>query len=174
MLEWAAWNGVGFVGALFVGSVIEWAAHRFILHSDKIVKFAYRLHDTWHHNYFKADETYTASLTDSADKWRLDHILFVPRDYLLFILVTAPLWLGAEFVLGVPIAFGGSLATLTGLQMFNSLHFRFHCPSDTWFQRTRYFNFLKEHHRLHHEDQTKNFNVHFLPIADILLGTFRK
>ena len=173
LTQYVLWNLVGFVGAFFIGSFIEWTVHRFIMHRN-VVKFIYQLHTTWHHNYFKADETYTASLTDPADKWRLDHVLFVPRDYLLFVLATGPIWLGVEFTLGAPVAFGGILATVTGLQMFNSLHWRYHVPRDTWFQRTWAFRFLKEHHRLHHEDMTKNLNVHFVPIADFLLGTLKR
>lgn len=160
------WQAIGFAGALVANSFVEWFAHRFILHSKKIVGFAYELHDVSHHGMFGADETYHA-----LDDHMRGHITFVLRDYVMFLLVTAPLWVGAELLIGRPVLFGGVLATLAGLQAFNSFHFRFHCPSDTWFQRTKFFQSLKEHHRIHHRDRTRNFNVFSFPLADILLGT---
>jgi len=160
------WNLAGFAGALVANSFVEWLAHRFILHSKKIVGFAYELHDVSHHGMFGADETYHAQ-----DENMRNHITFVPRDYVMFLLVTTPLWVGAELLLQRPVLWGGILATLVGLQAFNSFHFRFHCPSDTWFQRTMFFRSLKEHHRIHHRDKTRNFNVFFFPLADWVLGT---
>ncbi len=165
------WNLVGFLGAFVVNSFVEWGAHRFILHSDAILKFAYQLHDVQHHNYFKADETYKADPVAEEDKWRMEHIDFVPRDYLLFILVTSPIWLAAEFLAGVPLAFGGAMATLAGLQLFNSMHHRYHVKGDSWFQRTWFFRFLCEHHRIHHAYKNRNLNVATFPLADLCLGT---
>lgn len=163
------WNVAGFWGAFFLNSFIEWASHKFILHSNKIVKFAYELHDREHHVLFNGMDTYHAQNEDVKK-----HVAFVPRDYILFLLVTAPIWVVSEFIVGRPIFIGGVLATLAGLQLFNSLHWRYHVPSDTWFQRTRFFRYLKEHHRKHHSDTSCNYNVNFFPIADWVLGTLRK
>jgi hypothetical protein len=160
------WNTVGFAGAFLLNSFVEWGAHRFVLHSKKFVKFAYELHDRTHHVIFGADESYHAQTEDAKN-----HITFVLRDFILFLVVTTPLWIGAELLLHRPILIGGILATLVGLQMFNSFHLKFHLPSDTWFQRTWFFRFLKEHHRVHHADTTRNYNVAFFPIADWVLGT---
>jgi len=172
-MEYLFWNLAGFGGAFVFNSFVEWGAHRFILHSNAIVKFAYKLHDVQHHNYFKGDDTY-AWRGSEEDRWKLDHVAFVPRDYLMFMLLTAPVWLAAEWLLGVPVALGGALATLSQLQLFNSLHWRFHVPKDTWFQRTWFFRFLCEHHRLHHVNPRCNLNVSFLPLADLCLGTLRR
>jgi hypothetical protein len=168
-LGYAIWNLYGFLGAFLINSFVEWGAHRFFLHSPKIVRFAYDLHDRTHHVLFGADETYHAQNPEMES-----HITFVFRDYILFLLVTTPLWIGAELLINRPVLIGGVLATLTGLQLFNSLHLRYHLPSDTWFQRTWFFKFLKEHHRLHHGDTATNFNVAFIPIADFCLGTLAK
>ena len=165
-LWYLGWSALGFLGACLVNSFVEWFAHKYILHSDRIVKFAYQLHDREHHVLFGDGDTYHAK-----DDFMKKHVAFVPRDYIMFLLVTAPLWIGAELLLKRPVFFGGVAATLTGLQMFNSLHWRFHVPSDTWFQRTRFFLYLKEHHRLHHGDTKRNYNVYFFPIADFVLGT---
>lgn len=166
---YALWNSVSFVFAFLINSFVEHFSHRYVLHSDKIVKFAYELHDRQHHVIFDGGSRYKAK-----DDFMRSHIVFTARDYILFLLVTTPLWIGMEFLLRRPIIVGCVLATLAGLQLFNSLHLRFHDPKDTWFQRTRFFTFLCEHHRLHHEDPAKNFNVSFFPIADIFLGTLKK
>lgn len=163
------WNAGCFAVAIILNSFIEWAAHRFILHSPKILKFPYDLHHVGHHGMFGSDHTYHAQ----NDEMR-GHITFVLRDYLMFLAVTTPIWVVSELVLQRPLIAGGVLATLTGLQLFNSFHLRFHLPSDTWFQRTRFFRFLKEHHRVHHSDTTKNFNVYFFPIADKVMGTLKR
>lgn len=173
MTSWLLWTLVGFGGGVFVGSFIEWLAHRHILHSDRFVTFAYQLHDVSHHSLFGDDDTYTAVTDSDDDKGRREHIEFVPRDYLMFMAATAPFWLLAEWLLGVPIAFGATLATLAQLQLFNSFHWRYHVPSDTWFQRTWFFRFLSNHHRIHHGNPIYNLNVAFLPLADLCLGTLR-
>ena len=163
------WTGLAFGVAAVLNSFIEWFAHRFILHGTRFGRFAYDLHHVGHHGMFGADETYHAQ----NDEMR-SHVTFVLRDYLLFLLVTTPIWTAAELLTRRPLLLGGVLATLTGLQMFNSLHWRFHVPTDTWFQRTWFFRVLKEQHRRHHADTGANFNVYFFPLADWVLGTLWK
>lgn len=166
LLQYLIWNAAAFAGAAVINSFVEWIAHRHVLHSPRFVRFAYELHDRTHHVLFGAGETYHAQNEEMRK-----HITFVPRDYIMFLLVTTPIWIGAELLIQRPLLFGCVLATLTGLQMFNSFHLRFHDPADTWFQRTRFFRYLKEHHRLHHADTHKNFNVYCFPLADFVLGT---
>lgn len=169
-VEWfAAWNAIAFAGAFLVNSFVEWTAHRYVLHGTRFGRFAYDLHDRQHHVIFDGGSYYHAK-----DDFARAHITFVPRDYILFLLVTTPIWIGAELLAGCPFLVGGVLATLAGLQMFNSFHLWFHDPRDSWFERTRFFRFLKEHHRLHHEDPKCNLNVFFLPVADWVFGTLRR
>ncbi len=163
------WSGLAFGVAVVLNSFIEWFAHRFVLHGTRFGRFAYELHHVSHHGMFGADETYPAQ-----NDFMRSHVTFVLRDYLLFLLVTTPIWTAAELLTQRPLLVGGVLATLTGLQMFNSLHWRFHVPSDTWFQRTWFFRLLKEQHRRHHADTASNFNVYFFPLADWVLGTLWK
>lgn len=168
-LWFALWNLIAFVGACLVNSFIEWGAHRFVLHGTRFGRFAYELHDRQHHVIMDGGENYHAK-----DDFARKHVAFVPRDYVLFLLFTTPLWIAAELATQRPLLIGGVLATLAGLQLFNSFHWRFHVPSDSWFQRTWFFRFLKEHHRQHHTDTTSNFNVYFFPLADWVLGTLKR
>jgi hypothetical protein len=85
--------------------------------------------------------------------------------------VVIPAWLGVECLAGRPMLAGGILSTLVWLQMFNFIHRHFHSPTGSWFERTRYYRMLHEHHRRHHEDTSKNYNVAFPGLADAVLGS---
>lgn len=166
-LIYAGWTFAAFSAAFFLNSFIEWLLHKFVLHRLTILSYPYRKHAQGHHVIFDGDQNYHAH-----DDFMRSHITFTALDYILITLACLPFWGGFELLLNRPILPGCVLATLAGLQCFQSLHWRYHVPSDTWFQRTRFFRYLKNHHRLHHEDAHKNFNVFFFPIADIVLGTY--
>ena len=166
--EWyLAWNAIALGVAFFTNSFIEWGVHKFIMHKP-FIKYGY-LHTTSHHARFGADETYHAQSVEDRD-----HILFTWKEYTLFPLLCIVLYAPIEILIGKPVLVGGVAAAFVGLQMFNSLHWRFHEPSDTWFQRTWFFRFLKEHHRIHHDDMDRNFNVYFFPLADFCFGTWKR
>ena len=62
-------------------------------------------------------------------------------------------------------------ATLTAYYVgYESLHYFMHKPSLQFIERSRYFQFLKRHHRIHHVHMNRNLNV-LLPLADLVLGT---
>jgi hypothetical protein len=163
---WALWNALGFLGFAVWASFAEWAVHRFVMHRRLLLSFPFELHAVGHHGMFGGDETYHAQ-----DQHMKEHVTFVLRDYILLMLANLPLWTAAEWLSGRPVLAGGFLATLAYLQAFNSLHWRWHVPSDTWFQRTRVFLWMKDRHRIHHHDMTRNFNL-VLPLGDLVLGTF--
>lgn len=167
--EWGSlllWGAIGFAVTFFTNSFIEWAVHKFIMHKpNRLIPYGY-LHTTSHHARFGADATYHARTKED-----LSHILFTWKEYTLFPLLCLVVYSPVEYLLDKPILLGTVASAFVGLQMFNSLHWRFHAPRDTWFQRTRFFRFLKEHHRIHHADMDRNFNVFFIPLADFCLGT---
>jgi sterol desaturase/sphingolipid hydroxylase (fatty acid hydroxylase superfamily) len=53
---------------------------------------------------------------------------------------------------------------------YESLHFLMHKPSVPFIERSRPFQFIKRHHRIHHFHMNRNLNV-LLPLADLVLGT---
>jgi hypothetical protein len=167
---WILWNVAGFASAFVLNSFVEWGVHKFVMHkSIPILRYGY-LHTTSHHRVFGADETYHVQNPEM-----MEHgTHFTWREFVLFPLLCLVLYFPIELLTGKPTTVGAIAAVFFGLSSFNVLHFRFHVPSDTWFQRTWVFRFLKEHHRLHHKDMTKNFNVSFLPLADFCLGTLRR
>ena len=161
------WNALAFAVSFIPNSFIEWLSHRFVLHSQAIVKFAYHEHDRTHHVIYGADETFGNRDFDYG-------VDFTLRDWVLFIVVTTPIWVGIEIAIGRPILIGASVSTLLWLQMFNVLHKHYHAPNGSWIETTGYFNFLKEHHRVHHRETRSNLNVAFFPIADFCLGTLKR
>lgn len=166
--EWFAylgWNALAFVVSFIPHSFFEWISHRFVLHSKTIVGFAYEEHDRRHHVEYGPDHTF--HVQDGKPAYGVD---FTPRDFILFIVTVMPIWAGVEFLAGRPLLLGAFLSVLTWLNMFNYFHRLYHEPRNSWFEGTWYFRFLKERHRRHHADPSKNLNVSFFPIAD---WTFR-
>jgi hypothetical protein len=99
---------------------------------------------------------------------------FTLRDFALFLAIMLPFWVGVEFAVRRPVMIGGLASVFLWLNMFNLLHGRYHEPKGSWFERTWYFRFLKENHRGHHANSSKNLNVSFLPLADWTLGTWKR
>jgi hypothetical protein len=53
---------------------------------------------------------------------------------------------------------------------YEGFHYLMHRPAIAWIERSRAFRFIERHHRIHHAEMGKNFNV-VLPLADLVLGT---
>ena len=70
------------------------------------------------------------------------------------------------------LAFLVTFAAVTALYYvgYESMHFLMHMPSVPIVERTRVFEFIKRHHRIHHVHMNRNLNV-LLPLADLVLGT---
>lgn len=159
------WNVLAFVVALVPHSIMEWMAHRFVLHSKVIVKFAYDEHDQNHHKVYLHDETFSKPGFDYGVDFHL-------RDWALFLVFVLPFWAGIEYLIQKPILLGATASACMWLQLFNFVHRHFHAPDGGWIEKTWFFRVIRRHHVEHHRDPRKNFNVAFLPIADFLLGTY--
>lgn len=157
------WNLGAFCVAFVPHSFLEWLAHRFILHSKAIVRFAYEEHDQQHHEFYGHDESFSVQGFDYGRDFNV-------REWLLFLVFIMPMWAGVEFWSGRPILVGTFAAACVYLHAFNVVHRHFHAPSGSWLERRGFFTFLRRHHRLHHERTNRNLNVVF-PLADLLLGT---
>jgi len=171
--QYGLWNLAGFVGAVVVNSFVEWAVHRWVMHTrNPLVPYGY-LHTTSHHATFGADATYEA-----LNEGMLDHgVAFTWREFVLFPLFCAAIYVPVEIVLRRPVLLGCMAAVYAGLAAFNFLHYRFHVPAWrridrrlAWVERTGMFRFLNRHHLLHHERMDRNLNV-VVPLADLCFGT---
>ena len=155
-----------FFATVVYASFFEHTLHKYVMHRrNPLIPYPFELHAMLHHRIFQADHTYHAQ-----DDYMKSHVTFVPRDYLILLLVNAPLYCTIEYFTGWPITIGSTIAILGYLAMFDILHYAFHVPDRRWFESIPMFRFLKRHHLLHHKYQTRNLNV-VLPIADTVLGT---
>ncbi|MGC8668664.1 MAG: fatty acid hydroxylase [Chthonomonadales bacterium] len=161
------------LGAFFAwflyGSFFEWAFHKYLFHSPKLLRATFEAHDQRHHGLYGGDETYDLpSPQDPGGK----HIMMDWFALPLFLGFHLPLiWL-VQWITGVPSLWGGLAAIAVYYLGYETLHFFMHVPRDRWIERTRVFRFLNHHHRLHHRDDATNLNVLF-PLADLVLRTLR-
>ncbi len=173
-----------FVGACFFlfgiayASFAEWMLHRYWMHRPFWIfgwyKFDYpfKAHAIVHHGKFKADETYhlqnRPEETKKADRktipmaWWNGPVLIAMAS-LPFVLwsIFNPSWLLVGCVAGAVACYYGT---------YEYIHFCMHLPKGRWFENTRLYKWIDEHHRLHHEHMGNNFNV-VLPLADFCLRT---
>jgi fatty acid hydroxylase family protein len=158
-------QGIAFLATVVYGSFFEWTLHRNVMHRKTWISYPFELHAMLHHKIFRHDETYHA-LNDEMK----EHVTFVPRDYVLLLMVNSPIFIAAEALLGLPILIGAWTAVLCYLGMFDLLHWSFHVPKERRLERWFWIRWLKEHHRLHHQYQNRNLNVVF-PLADLVFRT---
>lgn len=154
-----------FLGMLLIANVIEYIAHRFVLHRKiRFLRFAYREHTELHHSYFTHD---AYEITAPID---IHRVLFPPIGILIFMgLLAAPLSLLTALLLSPT---DGWIVFATSVFYF-LLYELFHLGSHFSFsKRIPGFRFIREHHRMHHDPrkmQTTAFNVTF-PLVDTLLA----
>jgi hypothetical protein len=158
-------QAVAFVATFVYGSFFEWTLHRNVMHRRTWLSFPFEAHAMLHHKLFRHDNTYHAQNEDMKT-----HVTFVPRDYILLLLVNTPIFVMVEWIVQRPILIGAWAAVLLYLGAFDFLHWTFHVPASRRMERWLPVRWLKEHHRLHHQHQNRNLNV-VLPLADLLFRT---
>ncbi|HEY3333204.1 MAG TPA: sterol desaturase family protein [Capsulimonadaceae bacterium] len=162
------WEAIGFVGIFLYASFFEWWFHKYMFHSPKIVKRTFVHHTLIHHQVYKY-EPQSYEWNPPREK---DHITMDWWALPLFLLVHAPLLIGMQWLTGKPVAIGGFAAIAVYYGVYEYFHYAMHVPGPQWFQRSKLFLFVKEHHRVHHKYMLHNLNV-FFPLADMVLGTYR-
>jgi hypothetical protein len=167
----------GVVLAFFVGvvqaSLFEWAFHRYWLHRPWLPKECFTQHTLIHHQLCKFDDTFHVE-----DEEQHEALTFMWWGGPLLIAINLVPWALLSVVLN---AWGFELPYLAFLITFVSsmalyyagyegLHHLMHKPKFPFVERSRYFQFIKRHHRIHHVYMNRNLNV-LLPLADLMLGT---
>lgn len=156
---------VAFAATFLYGSFFEWTLHRYVMHRKTWPTFPFELHAMIHHRLFRHDETFHAQ-NDEMKK----HVTFVPRDYVLLLLVNTPVFVAVELLTGLPVLIGCWASVFVYLGLFDLLHWSFHVPKGRFFETWGWFRWLKQHHVLHHRYQNRNLNVVF-PLADFVFRT---
>lgn len=163
----------GTLAGIVQGSFIEWAFHRFWLHRPWLPKGAFTAHTLVHHQLCRHDDTFHVVEEEQHEalsfQWWGGPLLIainVTPWVLLAWWFSSMQWAlpYAPFVIALGAAFALYYAGYEGL------HYLMHMPSVPWIERTKYFQFIKKHHRIHHIHMNRNLNV-LLPLADFFLGT---
>jgi len=156
---------LGFGIAFFYATFFEWALHKHVMHTPKRVAYAYQSHDQVHHKVFGYKHNY--HLQHDEDK---PLVTFAWWNYPLLLGLNLPIFFGLQWLLGMPIIWGGIAAMTFYYACYEYFHYCYHVPKNRWFEKFALYQRVKEHHLLHHKYKFRNLNVVF-PIADIVLGT---
>jgi len=168
-LDSFVWQIAAFAGWFIYGSFFEWAFHKHLFHSPRIIRATFEAHAMVHHQLYKGDTSYDEpSPSDPNGR----HIMMDWFALPLFLAFHFPIIWGVQWLTGIPSVWGGLTAIGLYYVGYETLHYFMHVPRNRWIERTRVFRFLKEHHRLHHRYQQRNLNVLF-PLADLVLRTLR-
>jgi hypothetical protein len=146
------------------GSFFEWYWHKLWMHTPRTPKEAFHGHTIVHHGLYKSDESYFV-----ADGEHPEHILLKPYALPAIVIAHIPLVLLIEHFVHHT-AIGGIVSMTLYFVIYEYMHWNMHVPRGHFVERFRWFQFLRNHHRLHHKHFMKNFCV-LLPLADLCLGT---
>ena len=163
----------GVVVGIVQGSFFEWAFHRYWLHRPWLPKDCFTTHTLIHHQLCKFDDTFHVTHEEQHEAlhfawWggpTLIAICALPWVILSWVLhanghVLPYLAFLISFVVAMTLYYIG----------YEGFHYLMHKPMIPFIERSRVFQFLRRHHRIHHVRMNRNLNV-LIPLADLVLGT---
>jgi hypothetical protein len=164
---------IGSVVAVVQASFVEWAFHRYWLHRPWLPKNCFTQHTLIHHQLCKLDDTFHV-----VDEEQHEALTFNWWGGPLLVVINMVPWALIAWALsssGVVLPYLAFMITVAaGISLYyvgyESLHYFMHKPTIAFLERSRAFQFIKRHHRIHHVRMNRNLNV-LLPLADLLLGT---
>jgi hypothetical protein len=156
-------------GAFVFANLVEWFAHRYLMHERRFpLTVLYDRHTPEHHRVFR----YESMAIEGPRELKL--VLIPAAGVLGMVLLAAPvaLLLGQALSWNVGWLF---LATV-GVYVvgYELSHLAYHLPERSIVYRVPFLRALREHHARHHIPslmQRHNFNV-TIPLGDLLFGTF--
>lgn len=176
------------LGVLALGSLYEWLVHRLVYHAPSRVRLLnsiHFIHERGHHWHRFPPDRYVDSgpveriPVSPPDPFGLCHtrarrFLAWLGQYSLYMAIGVPFaFVPAWLVTHNPVFTGA--AVLSGVVVsyfFIRVHDVVHYPKQRSIERMRWFQFLDQHHYIHHIDQHANINL-LLPLCDWLFGTLR-
>lgn len=174
-------------GAVIFGccwsSCFEWNLHKHLMHTrrkckqkwlERIVNYPFVSHAVIHHGDIGADESYHTSDPETQKKipmawWNGPVLVTAAASPIWAVIGILAIWLPFYW----PVALTITLTIALYFCAYEYLHWCMHDPKGRWFEGTRLFRWIDDHHHGHHEKMHKNFNV-VLPLMDLLTKTFYK
>ncbi len=149
------------------GSFFEWYWHKCWMHTLRFPKEAFRGHTLVHHQRYKGDDRYFAPV----EMAHPEHILLKPYALPGIVAAHLPLMYLVDRYL-LPHTLIPAVVTVTVyFVVYEYMHWNMHVPRGHFVEKFNWFQFLRNHHHLHHRYYRKNFCV-LNPLADYLLGTW--
>ena len=154
-----------FTLSIALGSLIEWVVHKHFMHSIRFMRPPHDRHAVMHHSERRAPGKFFAK-EEELKEYHLFETSFMPVLWMLHF----PFFYSVYKVFGLSASLGVAAGTAAYVGAYEMLHWSIHCPDDFPFRNHRWFRFLIEHHRRHHNRSNINYNVVF-PLADWCFGT---
>lgn len=151
--------------SVVLGSVIEWIVHKEFMHSIRFMRTPHDRHAIFHHSERRAPGKFFAK-EHELKEYHVFETSFMPVLWMLHF----PLFYAVYLAFGQWASFGLASGTACYVLAYEMLHWHIHCPDEFIFRNWRWFAFLTEHHRRHHNRSDINYNV-VLPLADWMFGT---
>ncbi|MBC8101606.1 MAG: hypothetical protein H7Z41_03355 [Cytophagales bacterium] len=146
-------------------SFFEWFVHRHVMHVKRFpLHDAFRGHVIVHHQLYHG-ENFLVKTPGRAPSVTLRWYAFPGM-----IAIHLPFFGLFQWMTGLPIFWGAMLGCILYFSGYEYTHYLMHVPRGHFVERFRWFQFLREHHRLHHKYMLRNMNV-FIPLADLCYGT---
>ncbi|MBU5592255.1 sterol desaturase family protein [Clostridium sp. MSJ-4] len=141
------WLFLTIISALLYSSLVEYCLHRFALHHSPK-----QIHITNHHKKFHGIKSYQLSKVNSVDvvsskKYILSNILLALP--ISLIISTLNIYLGILFI----------TISIVYTLWVEYLHYYFHKSNNARLEKLKFFQRLKEHHRVHHYIYNSNYGM---------------
>jgi sterol desaturase/sphingolipid hydroxylase (fatty acid hydroxylase superfamily) len=135
------------------------------MHAPRFPKEAFHGHTIVHHGIYKGDESFFLPEAEHPE-----HILLKPYALPGIVIAHLPVMYLIDRYLIHHTMIGALAATILYFVVYEYMHWNMHVPRKKFVERFRWFQFLRNHHKLHHRYYQKNFCVLF-PLADVCFGT---
>ncbi len=157
--------------AFLIANVVEYLAHRFLLHRPiKYFMVAFKEHTILHHSFFTHD---AIEIETSKDFHR---VLFSPSAVFFFIfIIGTPIFLMIAHFTHPSIGWISFIVGVSYYMFYEMVHTICHLHDHHWAFKIPGARFLKRFHQSHHNPklmQQYNFNV-LLPVSDWLFRTYK-
>ena len=154
-------------------SFFEWVFHRYWLHRPWLPKDCFTAHTLVHHQLCKFEDTFEVVEHEQEEalhfQWWGGPFL-VSLNIIPWVLLAWALAASGAKLPYVSFLISFSITGFAYYAGYESIHYFMHKPQLDFVERSRWFQFLKKHHRIHHVHMNRNLNVLF-PLADLVLGT---
>jgi hypothetical protein len=157
---------------LILGNLTVFVLHKYPLHRRILgLEVAYKIHTLLHHRYFTDKHIHFESTRDF-------YMVFFPISVVVgFVAAFLPLnYFLLSFVFSSNVVFLSVGMSAVYFILYEVFHFISHLRDDAWILKIPYFNYMRNHHRLHHHPgymSRRNFNLVY-PLGDWLFGAMKE